>query len=465
MKLIVTINEPTLESALGAVLSISDPHQGIELRIDRFQKLPDLSAVRASTDQMLIVTDRTDGSRPQRLDIPALIAEGVDLIDVEYRDDLDFEMIERHRDRIILSHHDFHSVSDLEPLLESMRRLGCAHTKIAVTPSDFHQNRNLLAHSQPGLTLVGMGERGLYSRILAPFFGSELVFVAPDEGEPGAEGQLSLGRALDIYGTGPLTEWPQIFAVVGDRVGHSLSPGIHNPLFRARGVRAAYGIASVTTFEEVAAAMLADEPFAPAGISVTAPFKEDAFRFARKQKAKIAPNAAETKAVNTLVRMKKGWLADNTDVDGFTSILPAFDSQPAADSHEWHSEGDEDDGFSISLDDVAPDQAVAVLGAGGTARAAVVALMRAGREVVVYNRTLARAQQMEKEFGVRARPLEELPSFNGDLIIDTLPVQMDLTLRPSMTYLRTSYAEGNAAIARARAAGAQVIQPLDLLRA
>jgi len=442
MKLVVTIHEPTLESALGAILAIEGEHDAIELRVDpfpAFTNLPDLSPIRAATDRTLIVTDRTGGDRRQRIDFPAAIARGIDFVDVEYRDDLDTDLVARYRDRIVLSHHDFESMPPLGPLAASMSKLGCAHTKIAVTPANFDETRVLLAVSRPGLTLIGMGERGLYARILAPFFGSELAFVSPDDGRAAAPGQLSLDTALAIYGRDAIPESPRLFAVVGDPAGHSLSPAIHNPLFRARGVRAAYAIASVAKLDEVTDAMTRHEAFAPNGISVTAPFKEEAFRFARQRGAEIAKNANDAKAVNTLLRIRDRWIADNTDVDGFAAILGDICGRDR--------------------------KSVAVIGAGGTARAALVALRRAGMDVTVYNRTLSKAEQLSREFGARAEPLAGVGRFDGEVIIDTSPVEIEVPLRANMTYLRAAYGGGQVSLDRARGAGAQVFDGLDLLRA
>ena len=85
---------------------------------------------------------------------------------------------------------------DVESIMEEMRALHCAHTKLAATPRNFADNERLL-RLLPG-TVIGMGERGLYARILAPFLGSEFTFVAA--GAIAAPGMLTHERALEIYG-------------------------------------------------------------------------------------------------------------------------------------------------------------------------------------------------------------------------------------------------------------------------
>ena len=210
--------------------------------------------------------------------------------------------------------------------------------KIAATPHNFADNARLLAAvGKPGTTIIGMGAHGLYSRILAPFFGSEFQFVSVDEQRSAAPGQLTLQQALAIYGPnrGALKA-DKLFAIAGNPAAHSGSPAIHNAIFRERGIAAAYSIFETDDFLDVAAPFARGERFAPDGLSVTAPFKEDAFTFAESAGADIRGNAREAGAVNTLVRIEGRIVADNTDVDGFQQLIaktmrePPQSSAPAA---------------------------------------------------------------------------------------------------------------------------------------
>lgn len=368
MQLVVTIFEETPEAAIEAIEALRLDHDAVEVRLDAFGgRDADLRAIRAATHRPIILTNR--GGKPP--DVAAAIAAGIEFVDVEYRPDSD---IGPHRKHIILSHHDFERLPDLAPLVDAMTAHRCAHTKIAVTPHTLKENEELLGAIRPGLTIFGMGERGLYSRILAPFLGSELAFAGS-----AAPGQLSLERAAAIYGDRKIRKPEKIFAIAGNPAGHSLSPSIHNPLFRKHGVAAAYTIASFESFSEVAVAFQQERI---AGLSVTSPFKDEALAFARAIGAAIAPNAAEANAVNTLVRTSRGVIADNTDVDG----------------------------FEILLRDVRGSR-VAVAGAGGTARAAMVALRRLGKSGVMFNRTPRGGSE----------PLEKLSQSDAEIIINTLP--------------------------------------------
>ncbi|MEU3768363.1 shikimate dehydrogenase [Amycolatopsis keratiniphila] len=155
-------------------------------------------------------------------------------------------------------------------------------------------------------------------------------------------------------------------AILGKPVEHSLSPVLHGAAFRALGLDG-------WTYERVEM----DGPGLPAfvdglgpewaGLSVTMPGKRAALEYA----GEVTPRAAAVGAANTLVRRETGWLADCTDVDGVTEALRiAGEYSPGA------------------------DDAAVVLGAGGTAAAAVVGLASLGvRTVRLVVRDPARAAE------------------------------------------------------------------------
>jgi 3-dehydroquinate dehydratase / shikimate dehydrogenase len=433
MKLVVTIYEETFDAALGAIRGLTADHDAVELRAERFGAI-DLPALRNATKKPVILTYR--GQSVDDRTIANVIAAGIDFVDMEWREGL---TIQAPRERIVLSHHDYESMPDVEALLAKMAALGCAHTKLAVTPRTLEDNLRLLrvlsgaqtflsapVPAQTGMsalhtTVIGMGERGLFSRILAPFRGSELTFAAATNSA--APGQLTLERALQIYGADRESlHAHHVFAVAGNPAGHSLSPSIHNPLFREKEAGAAYTIASFETFDEIARAFEAGEI---RGLSITAPFKEEAFAYAERAGAHVRHNAREAGSVNTLVTMRDGCVvADNTDVDGFAALIGA------AGSAELGA------GSCESLDrsqlPAPSSQRVAIVGAGGTARAALVALLHAGASVRVFNRS-------QRDFPHPIEPLDAVARFDGDLVINTLPHGAEVELPPGVRIIEAKY--------------------------
>ena len=369
MKIVVTVLEDSCERAIDAIRAIQLPHDMVEVRAERFASI-DFEALRGATNKPMIFTWR---GVPDPDPLPVRRGEGT-LVDVEWHDGIEID----DPARTVISHHDYDGMTDVETIMNKMRALNCAYTKLAATPRNFADNERLLK-LLPG-TVIGMGERGLYSRILAPFRGSELAFVAASN--IAAPGMLTHERALEIYG---IEHAEKVFAVVGNPAGHSLSPVIHNKLFREKKVPAAYTIASVERFDEITDAFLRGEP---CGLSVTTPFKEDAFAFAKEH----GDNAKRVRAVNTLVNVNGTILADNTDVDGFAALLP-------------HAEK------------------AAVLGRGPTARAALVALEDANIPATMFTRDTMHA----------------LRNFDGDLIINTMPPEADVAIPPCRVYFEAAY--------------------------
>jgi shikimate dehydrogenase len=128
------------------------------------------------------------------------------------------------------------------------------------------------------------------------------------------------------------------------------------------------------------------------GCSVTIPHKENALRYLTEKGADIEPLAQRIGALNTIVVSGTSLRGFSTD---YAAILDSITSK-----------------LNITREQL-KDYRVAVLGAGGTGRTAVAALAHYGATVVVYNRTVEKAQELAREFNgktghVAAMPLDRL---------------------------------------------------------
>jgi shikimate dehydrogenase len=183
--------------------------------------------------------------------------------------------------------------------------------------------------------------------------------------------------------------------VLGKPVAHSLSPVLHRAAYRALGLTG-WSYQAIECDEAGLAAVLAESAEDVLGYSCTMPLKRQVLTVA----ASVSPEAAGIGAGNTLLRRPSGWLADNTDWIGIRDALAA---------HAVPSTG-----------------AVTVLGAGGTAQAALAALTGAG-QVTVLVREPSRAGPLlatAERLGVRvslATLSERRHWLDADLIIATLP--------------------------------------------
>ncbi|WP_084734501.1 shikimate dehydrogenase [Actinophytocola xinjiangensis] len=172
---------------------------------------------------------------------------------------------------------------------------------------------------------------------------------------------------------------PRRAAVVGSPVAHSLSPVLHGAAYQALGLTG-WTYERLEAAADALPALVESLDDAWVGLSVTMPGKQAALAHA----GSATSRAVAVGAANTLVRDGTGWRADCTDVDGVTGALRA-----AA-------------GFTSS----STTSFGVVLGAGGTACAAVAGLADLGvRSVRVVAREPARAEPVLRcasELGVTA---------------------------------------------------------------
>ena len=156
--------------------------------------------------------------------------------------------------------------------------------------------------------------------------------------------------------------WPtastQVAAIIGDPVGHSLSPVLHNAAFEALGLDWVYLALPVPT-GRVPDAIAGVRALGLAGLSVTMPHKAPV----AIEMDQLSPAAARLGAVNTVIRRGSELVGDSTDGEGFVAALRT--------DQGWDPAG----------------RSCVVLGAGGAARAVVLALAGAGAaEVLVVAR-------------------------------------------------------------------------------
>jgi len=228
------------------------------------------------------------------------------------------------------------------------------------------------------------GPAGVWTRLLAPRLGAPVVFGAFPGDAPGAPGQPSVDRLIADYGLPALPPVETLFGVVGRPIDHSLSPRLHNRAYRALGLPALYLAFHAEHFGDFWLEVVESDLFARCGwplrgLSVTAPFKEAALAVAGVSSPRTAPIGA----ANTLVERDGVWEAESTDPEGVVLPLQAL---------------------GVALEGAE----VAVVGAGGAGRAAVVGLKEAGARVTLFNRSESRGRRAAESLDVPYVPLAEL---------------------------------------------------------
>src|SRR5216683_5163932 len=293
---------------------------------------------------------------------------------------------------VLLSVHDFERTPDLPLSMNSPPHGGADAVKIAAEARTIHDSLRLLrlARSSKNFVAVSMGEAGLPARILALREGSALAY-APVAAAT-APGQVSLHELKHLYRAHALTRRTRVYGVIGDPIGHSLSPLLHNTGFAARRVDAVYLPFLVRQLGDFLAAV---PEFGVRGFSVTIPHKQTILKHLKE----CEPLAADIGAVNTVVVRSDGSLHGcNTD---YVGVLRALEKKLR----------------------IKGSRAL-IFGAGGSARAAAFALSRAGATVGICARREKAAKELARAVAGEAVPRRAWRAEFFDAILNSTPVGM-----------------------------------------
>ena len=353
--------------------------------------------------------------------------------------------------RLLISAHDFRRTPpNLAALVRRLDRFGGDAIKIATACKSLADTRRLLALAgrRRDVVVVPMGDDAVAARVLALRQGSALAYASVTQAT--APGQVSLDTLQTVYRLGRRsgassrrpTHATRVYGVIGDPIGHSLSPLMHNAAFAARKIDATLLPFHVRRLREFLASV---EPLGIAGFGVTLPHKQSILRYLDD----CDPLAAQVGAVNTVVVRRGGRLSGyNTD---YVGVLRAIESRvPLRGSR------------------------VLLIGAGGAARAAAFALAHAGAAVAICARRPAQAEALARAVSGSVVERHSLPRESFEVIVNCTPVGMhpgggsplearelncrvvmDLIYRPRLTEL----------LRRARRRGIEVISGAEMFLA
>ena len=316
---------------------------------------------------------------------------------------------------VICSYHDFNGVPDnLDEIYERIKNANANVdvVKIAVQTADLtdtipvwkllkrarSENRQIIP--------IAMGESGKWTRILGLAHGAFMTYASLDAGSETAPGQVSARDLIEIYRAKELNEETEVYGILGSNTSVSMSPYIHNTAFKYHDLNSVFVPLQVHDLDEFMRRMVKAETreidLNFRGFSVTLPHKQaiiEHLDFTDETARKIG-------AVNTVKIVDGKLYGYNTDAPGFIEPL-------------LNSYGD------------LKDARVAVLGAGGAARACVYALRTAGANVTIFARDLAKAKPLADDFEVDLRELQrtkdkgQRTNFNNfDILVNTTPLGM-----------------------------------------
>lgn len=386
---------------MGELAGIADL---FEIRGDVVADLDLLAILRAKTEPLLFTArsvsegGRWDDHDPRRrVVLLEAVRRGYDYVDVEFRAGYPQVIAEKAGRGLVLSYHDVRGTpDDLDALYDRMRDAGADIVKIAVTPTTFGDVSRLLAFARrtsalgaTPLIAIALGPLGVLTRILAGRYRAPFTYASAEAGREAAPGQVPAALMADLYRVRQVGPQTKVYGVLGADVSRSLSPVLHNRAFEKAALDAVYVPLQTDALEAFVQAL---PELQLSGFSVTRPYKVAILPFLDE----VDERAAQSGSVNTVL-VHDGMLQGST-TDGHGVLSP----------------------LRQRLD--VKGRPVAILGAGGAARAAALALLRRGARVTLFARDLDQAATVAAAIDCAFGALAEVGTAAWDVLINATPV-------------------------------------------
>ena len=386
----------------------------VELRVDCLRREPDLKRILASKPTPFVFTVRRgadgglwrqDEEKRQRLIREAIVA-GVDYVDLEM--DIAQKIRRFGKAKRIVSYHNLKQVpGDIKTIAEQCEEMDADIVKIACRANSLGEAVRLLemlSDMETPTIAIAIGEISTFSRIVNAKYGAPFTYAPFNAERNFAPGMLSYDVLKRDYHYDEIDKDTEVYAVVGDPIGHSLSPAIHNAGFRHLGLN------KVMVPIQMPAGKLKESIeslnwLGIRGFSVTIPHKEAALKMLEQADGAVErTGACNTILVDPVKGTRTGY---NTD---YRAALEALES--------IYESGE--DGAPSPLEG---RQAI-ILGAGGVARPIAFGLARRNAGVTIINRDVDRAQKLAEAVGCKEANWSMRASFLADILINCTPVGM-----------------------------------------
>lgn len=311
--------------------------------------------------------------------------------------------------RLILSLHDFAGVPQgLAATVAGVLAVpGVCAAKVAYrcerVDDSFHA-LDLMHEHQDRVVAIGMGDAGAWTRVLAKKLGSWATYARLSDLPATAPGQLAVDELVSGF------HWPRIgpntkvFGVLGDPVGHSMSPLVFNRWMAAAGIDAVYLPIRMPGGPEVLSAFLDGCRARPwldvGGFSVTLPHKAAAASWCGEDADWMVRGIGAT---NTLVFDRDRVRAHNTD--SFAAVSAVVE------------------GLGCRHTDLL-GMRVDLLGAGGAARAVLYGLDFLGCRHTLYVREPEKVAALAARYRCEVRPWPQRDRRSGDVVINCTSIGM-----------------------------------------
>ena len=308
--------------------------------------------------------------------------------------------------KVIRSFHDMQNpIANLAQRLEKLKLTDYEIPKIAFMPESLQDVKHAFDEAaklkDSNHILIAMGPLGFPTRVLSAKLKNYLTFTTPEEQNSKVEklGHLDPLTLNEVYHFRNINEETRVYGITGYPLTKTSSPEIHNAGYEKHGMNAVYIPVPSESFKD---ALDFADSVGIMGLSVTIPHKEKVL----DEVHDVEKTAKEIGACNTLVRVDGKWKGYNTDAPGFSKSLLEF----------------------MEVKNLAHKK-VAIIGAGGAAKAIAYAVKQLKGKACIFNRTLAKAQELADKYGFKAEKLgseniETLKKYS-DIIIQTTSVGMN----------------------------------------
>lgn len=248
---------------------------------------------------------------------------------------------------------------------------------------------------------IAMGESGKWTRILGLAHGAFLTYASLDSDKETAPGQVTAKDLNEIYRAQELNENTEVYGILGSNTSVSMSPYIHNTVFKFHQLNSVFVPLQVHNLDEFIKRMVKPETreidLNFRGFSVTIPHKQSII----KHLDFLDETAKKIGAVNTVKIINGKLYGYNTDAQGFIEPL-------------------------IKVYGDLNGVKVGILGAGGAARACIYALKQNGAVVTIFARNIEKAQNLADDFQVDLQETQNSISGiqNQEILVNSTPLGM-----------------------------------------
>ena len=395
----------------------------VELRLDFLRREPDLNRLIPSRPTATVITVRRqqDGglwkeSEEKRLTLlRTAIALEPEFVDLEV--DIANQVPPFGKTRRIISYHNMESMPEnLAGLHQEMSARKPYFIKIAVSPETVEEmcrflhfiqqknddGRKLLGTKAVRVVGICMGEMGKAARILAKRFSMPYTYATFSEDRIIAPGMLVYKDLLDLYHYDKINRETAVYGIIGNPIGHSLSPLVHNRAFLEQNVNAVYVPFQIDGSGVTDLIRLAPE-FGLCGMSVTIPHKVAVM----SHLTKMDPAVERIGACNTVVFRPGERIGYNTD---YIAAINAIEVALG--------------GNVLDEESVLKNKQALVLGSGGAGKALAYGLVQRGTMVTVTDVNAERAVELSRHLGCEYERWDMRESIQPKILVNCTPMGM-----------------------------------------